>query len=78
MKACKNPKCFYHVEVVVREEENDRKQKVRVAYCKEGLQNRLKFLPTEANWCPTCQSVADIMNAEAWKRGEINRDEFTV
>ena len=66
MKACKNPKCFWHVEVVVREEENDRKQKVRVAYCKDGFQNRLKFLPTEENWCPVCQNVANMLKAGEW------------
>lgn len=60
MKACINHKCFYHVDVVIRDD---------VAYCKDGLQNRLKFMPQHSDilhgtFCPTCAQAGMIYIAK--------------
>ncbi len=56
MKACINPKCFYHVEsVVVVERENNKD--VPVHRCAEGFKNRIKFLPSLAGFCPVCANA---------------------
>ncbi len=53
MKACRNPKCFYHIDVVVVPEKRDERT-VMVARCTEGFKNRLKFLPNLVGFCPVC------------------------
>lgn len=59
MKACRNPKCFYHVEIVVVPEEKNNRT-VMVARCVEGFKNRINFLPSLAGFCPTCSEAIAI------------------
>lgn len=82
MKACINHKCFYHVDVVIVDELNERKQPIKAAYCTEGFKNRLKFVPVEseilhATFCPTCAQAAMIymtkkIGAELREEKELN------
>ena len=56
MKACRNPKCFYHVESeVVIERENGKN--VTVHRCTEGFKNRIKFMPSQVGFCWVCASA---------------------
>jgi hypothetical protein len=69
MKACINHKCFYNVECVIVEELNDKKKLVKVAYCTEGLKNRLPFIPhhddiLHGTFCPTCAQAGMIYIAK--------------
>ena len=59
MKACRNPKCFYHVDIVV-VTERIKDRDVAVARCTEGFQNRLKFLPNVVGFCPVCSEAIAI------------------